>query len=265
MNVVSAMVEGAELRLRQPVPSLRCHLGCFWSMTTTPATRLRTLPDACATLTVETEGGTPPRCFLAGPRLTPAERIPGAGQTLFGVRLRPGVAFALTGVPIHTLVERRPPLASLLPTAGRQLDRLLARARTADEGLDVLEAFLLRRLAGAQVDARVQRALDLIAGSGGQVRVAQLPRDCRVSSRHLRRLLHVWVGFSPKRLATVSRFQALLQRLETSPGGSSADAAAELGYFDQSHLTHDVSTFAGAGPRHLARHRVADFSKTRCG
>jgi hypothetical protein len=53
VNVASAMVEGAELRLRQPVPPLRSYLGCFWSMATTPATRLRTLPDACVTLTVE--------------------------------------------------------------------------------------------------------------------------------------------------------------------------------------------------------------------
>ena len=49
------------------------------------------------------------------------------------------------------------------------------------------------------------------------------------------------------------------------PGGSSAGVAAELGYFDQSHLTHEVAVFAGASPRHIARHQVADFSATRCG
>jgi AraC-like DNA-binding protein len=63
----------------------------------------------------------------------------------------------------------------------------------------------------------------------------------------------------------ISRFQALLRRIETSPAGSSADAAAELGYFDQSHLSHEMAAFAGASPRYIARHRVADFSKTRCG
>ena len=91
MNVASAMVEGARLRLRRPVSSLRAYLGCFWSIETTPATRLRTLPDACATLSVESGQGLALKCFLVGPRQTPAEGAPPAGQTLFGVRLKPGV------------------------------------------------------------------------------------------------------------------------------------------------------------------------------
>src|SRR5579864_6820975 len=47
------MVEGARLRLRRPVFSLCAYVGCFWSIETTPATRLRTLRDACATLSIE--------------------------------------------------------------------------------------------------------------------------------------------------------------------------------------------------------------------
>jgi hypothetical protein len=115
MNVASAMVEGAEMILRRPVSSLRPHVGCFWSIETTPAMRLRTLPDACTTLTVELSEGTAPKCFLAGPRLTPTERMPAVGQVFFGVRLLPGVAFVLTGIPVHTLTERRTRLAALLP------------------------------------------------------------------------------------------------------------------------------------------------------
>ena len=91
MNVAGAMVEGARLRLHRPVSSLRAYLGCFWSIETTPATRLRTLPDACATLSVESGQGIALKCFLVGPRQTPAEGAPPAGQTLFGVRLKPGI------------------------------------------------------------------------------------------------------------------------------------------------------------------------------
>ena len=91
VNVASAMVEGARLRLRRPVSSLRAYVGCFWSIETTPATRLRTLPDACATLSIESGHSKALECFLVGPRQTPAEGAPPAGQTLFGVRLKPGV------------------------------------------------------------------------------------------------------------------------------------------------------------------------------
>jgi hypothetical protein len=81
VNVASAMVEGARLTLRRPVSSLRAYLRCFWSIETFPATRLRTLPDACATLSIESSHSKALECFLVGPRQTPAERVPATGQT----------------------------------------------------------------------------------------------------------------------------------------------------------------------------------------
>jgi len=225
---------------------------------------LRTLPDACATLSIESGHNKALACFLAGPRQTPAERAPATGQTLFGVRLKPGVAFALTSVPVHTLVERRVRLAALLPKAGSRLENSLAGTRTVDKGIDVLERFLLQRLSEVPIDARVQAALKRIEECRGHIRIEQLACDCQVSLRHLDRLLRNWAGLSPKRLARIMRFQALLQHMEISPSDRSAGAAAELGYFDQAHLTNEVASFAGTSPGKIIPHRVADFSKTRC-
>lgn len=105
MNVATAIVETAELRLRQPVAFLREFLGCFWSMTVRHSARIRAFPDGCTTISIESS--IEPKCFFAGPRLTPWKGAPGAGQTLIGVRLRPGVAFALTGMPVRRFVDRR--------------------------------------------------------------------------------------------------------------------------------------------------------------
>src|SRR5260370_19596481 len=214
VNVASAMVEGARLRLRRPVSPLRVAVGCFWSIETTPATRLRTLPDACATLSIESSHSKALECFLVGPRQTPAERGPATGQTLFGVRLKPGVTFMFIGIPVRTLVERRIRLAALLPEVGSRLEKRLAGTRTVDEGIDVLERFLIQQLSNVQIDSRVQMALKRIEECRGQIRIGQLARDCQVSLRHLDRLLRNWVGFSPKRLARIMRFQALLQHME---------------------------------------------------
>jgi AraC-like DNA-binding protein len=247
MNVASAMVAGAELTLRRPVS----------------ATRLRTLPDGCAAISVEVREGAPPKCLFAGPCLTPTERVPAAGQILFGVRLLPGVAFALTGVPVYKLADRRMPLAALLPDDDPPLEKRLADMQTHDGRFDALEQFLVARMAGAQIDSRVQSALQRIENCAGQTPIAEIARACRISPRHLNRLMHNWVGFSAKRLARFMRFQTLLQRMEASPPNP-ARAAAELGYFDQSHLANEVAQFAGMSSGPLAAHRVADFSKTRC-
>ncbi len=264
MNVTSAIVQGAELKLRRPVPTLRPYLGCFWSITTTAGTRLRMLPDACTTLAVERGKDERPKCFLIGPRLTPVERTPGAGHVLFGVRLRPGVAFALTRNPVHQMVDRRTVLAAMLPDDASRMERRLADAIGTEEGLDILEEFLLRHLDGVRIDQRVEKALAQVEQCSGQIRIMQLARSCQVSSRHLNRLLRIWLGFSPKRLARIVRFQGLLQRVEASCSAGLARLAAEAGYYDQPHLANEVVQFAAASLGRIAGRGMADFSKTRC-
>lgn len=264
VNVASAIVERADLRLRRPVLSLRPYLGCFWSIETTADTRLRTLPDACTTIAVECMQGERPKSFLVGPRLTPIDRAPGVGRVLFGVRLQPGVAFGLTGKPVHQVVDGRALLAALLPDDTPRMERRLADADRTKERFDILEEFLLRRLDGVQIDPRVERALLHVEECRGQLRTTQLARYCQVSARHLNRLLRTWLGFSSKRLARITRFQALLQRLEHSRSGGLARLAVELGYYDQSHLTNEVAQFADLGLGRISGPSMADFSNTRC-
>lgn len=265
VDVASAMVRGARVTLRRPEPSLRPYVGCLWFVETTPATRLQTVPDACATLSVELCEHALPECFLAGPRLAAAERRPALGQAFLGVRLLPGVAFLLTGVAVHRLTERRTPLTTLLPDAAARFDHLLTDARTVTQRFDALEAFLGQRLAGTHLDARVDRAVKAIEDSAGLIRMAQLARDCQISRRQLHRLVRNWVGIAPKRLARIVRFQAALNRMETAPPGDSQRIAADLGYFDQAHLTKETTQFARTSPAKIIAHHVADFSKTRCG
>ena len=201
MSVASAIIEAADLRLRPPAPSLRPYLGCFWSITTTDATRLRTLPDGCATPSVDCTRGNGPKCFLTGPQLTPAEIAPRAGKVFFGVRLRPGVAFALTKKPVSELTDGRVRLADLMPDDAPRMEKRMAAAVRVEEGVDILEEFLLLRLNGVQIDSRVEGALQQIEGSSGRIRITQLAKDCQASARNLDRLFRKWVGFSPKRMA----------------------------------------------------------------
>ena len=77
---------------------------------------------------------------------------------------------------------------------------------------------------------------------------------------HLNRLLRTWLGFSPKRLARITRFQALLQRVEDSPSGGLAQLAVELSYYDQPYLTNEVAKFAAVGLGRIASRGMADFS-----
>src|SRR5262249_42599646 len=99
--------------------------------------------------------------------------------------------------------------------------------------------------------------------SGGQIRSTEVATLCKLSARHLNRLMRTWVGFSTKRLIMIGRFQALLRQLESSGHGDWATLAAALGYYDQPHLAKEVANFTGITPQALSS-SVADFSKTRC-
>jgi AraC-like DNA-binding protein len=257
----SAILQGGNLQLRPPISALRPYLGCFWSLTTTTDTRLRGLPDGCCMLWFERD------LFLSGPQLVPSERIPDPGQVLVGVRLQPGVAFLLTGVAVHKFAGKRTRLARILQHdhCVPLLEKQLSATDRAEERFDLLQAFLMARLGGKLIDQRVATALQQIESSSGQIRIMPLAQNCHTSVRNLCRLLRCWVGLSPKRLARVVRFQAMLQHLELPRLDSPARIAAELGYFDQAHLSGEVARLSGISPGPLEKRYMADFSKTRCG
>jgi AraC-like DNA-binding protein len=264
MNVASAFVTGARLIRRPPDVQLRASVGCFWALPCTAETRIRSLPDGCATLSIELSQSQAPQSFLTGPRIVPGELVPARDLTLVGVRLRPGVLFAMTGVPAWQLTGRREPLARWRAADAGDLERGLAVVSSHDERFDVLEAFVRARLAHAAVDTRVLLAVEFLRQSEGRMRIVELANRCGMSVRHLNRLLRGWVGLSPKTFARIMRFQASLGRLNPSSPPDLAGMANGLGYFDQAHLSNEFVQLAGSSPRRIAPGRVADFSKTKC-
>ena len=264
MNVASAFLNDAQLIRRPPDVRLRAFVGCFWALPCTTETRIRSLPDGCTALTIELSEGRSPQSFLTGPRLVPGEFVPARELTLLGVRLRPGVLFALTGVPASNLTERREPLAKWRQADAAELEGGLAAAYSHEDCFDVLEAFVSARLADKPVDERILLGVQLLEHCEGRIKIADLAERCRMSARHLDRIFRRWVGLSPKTFARIMRFQASLARLDPRSAPALAEMASGLGYFDQAHLSNEFAQLAGLSPRRIAPSRVADFSKTRC-
>jgi AraC-like DNA-binding protein len=261
MSVTSTVVHRAETRFVEAAPSLRSYVGCFWVITAEQGARIQIVPDGSTSISIELRNGRSSGWFLRGPLVRPDVRRFASPATLVGVRLRPGVAFLVSGVSAHAMVGRRIRLGSPAFRGLANGDRL---SRTAEQRIDGLQRFLLERLANAQVHTVVAQALRHIERTQGGVRIGDLAADCSVSPRHLNRLMRLWVGYGAKRLCRIVRFQATLTQIEQSPARSGAALASETGYFDQAHLTLDTGRLAGATPRRLASRHAADFYKTRC-
>jgi AraC-like DNA-binding protein len=261
MSISSTLVDRAEIRFHEASHELRRFFGCFWVITAERDAMLRIVPDGSTAISIQLQDDQSSGWWLRGPLERPDERRFMSPATLVGVRLRPGVAFILTGISVYELVGRRISLSAV--PAFRELVGNQASLQAPMQCIDLLQRFLINRLKDASVHSVVATALDQIERKRGCVRVEDVAARCGVSPRHLNRLMRAWIGYGPKRYAGVIRFQQTLHQMENSPSRSAAALASETG-FNQSHLTLDLTRLAGATPGHLASSGMADFSKTRC-
>ena len=262
MSISTTLIDGADIRFQEAAVALRRYVGCFWVLTAEPGATIRVVPDGTTAISIERQKTGYSEWFLRGPLLRPAERRFTAPTTLIGVRLRPGVAFMLSGIPAQSIVNRRISLSRC--ASFHDLVSIDVSEHTPSQCIETLQDFLINRLENSNVDSIVATALAEIDGEHGSQRVSDIAARCGVSARHLNRLMRQWVGFGPKRYAGVVRFQATLMEMEQAPEQSVALLASGSGYFDQAHLTVDVGRFAGATPGSLMSDDMSDFSKTRC-
>jgi AraC-like DNA-binding protein len=261
VSISSTLVHRAEIRFHEAADVLRPYVGCFWVITAERDATIRIVPDGSTAISIELQNR-PSEWLLRGPLVRPDERRFTSASTLIGVRLRPGVAFILSGIAAERTVGHRIAVSTI--AAFRELVEEDPPPQTPAQCIDALQRFLIRRLRNASMNSVVAKALHEIENDQAGATVGDIAARCHVSPRHLNRLMRIWVGYGAKRFARIVRFQATLEQIERSPTQSGAALASEAGYFDQAHLTLDLARFAGATPRDLASHCVADFSKTRC-
>src|SRR5262245_44040275 len=198
MSIAATLVDGADVEFRSAPEALRRHVGCFWIIRAGCGATLRFVPDGYSSIACELRGGRPAEWFLRGPSIGPSRRRFTAPTVLAGVRLRPGVPHLLTGSPVDRIVNRRVRLAG---AAWAQPSVDSASGDDPEEFIRSLAAFLDDRLAGARVHPVVLAAVESIKSTEGGAPIAGVAAACRISPRHLTRLMRTWTGVSPKAFA----------------------------------------------------------------
>jgi AraC-like DNA-binding protein len=226
------------MQIVRPAPSLAPYVKHYWLSPRSTARVHTVLPDGCVDVVLEVTGG---RCeaWAFGSTTRPVEVACIPGASYFGIRFRPGRSRHFLRAAAVELTGRRASASGLLrfdvsPETFPQLDHLLARALAK----------------AAPVHARVDEAVRLIEAAHGAVRTQDLARQLGLSPRQLQRSFAEAVGVTPKLFAMICRaaHAARLLRTRQAP----ADAAAQAGYADQSHMTRDFARLAGATPRDVA-------------
>src|SRR5689334_3416698 len=106
-TITSTVVRRAEIRFREADVSLRPYVGCFWVISAQRNATIRVVPDGSTSISTDLRNGRSSGWWLRGPLARPDERQFSIPTTIVGVRLRPGVAFVLSGIAADEMVGRR--------------------------------------------------------------------------------------------------------------------------------------------------------------
>jgi AraC-like DNA-binding protein len=232
-------------REHPPPPDLAELVACTWERAEGPEPdgAVRVLPDGCVDLVWSTRGG----LVLAGPDTGPVVYPVERDYSAAGLRLRPGVAGSVLGLPASELRDERPELSALWGRDAARLEERIALARPSHRR-ELLENAVRPLARDAEPDELVLAGLPLLGRRGSSV--AELARTLAISERALRRRFNDAIGYGPKKLDRIIRFRRLLRLAGHREDGLAA-AAAELGYADQAHLTREVRELSGLTPVEL--------------
>jgi AraC-like DNA-binding protein len=257
-----------------PPTALRGAVACLWASVTPepadqadqaeadpadPAARSGlVLPDACSDLIWEQGVG----AHVAGPDTGPARPMIKPGAVIVGVRFRPSAGGQVLKTPLSEIANQRVALADLLPPAARRLSPALDPEEAAERMLEITGALVV----DAAPDPAMARAAVLLRDPAA--RAEAVAAEVGLSERQFRRRSQAAVGYGPKTLQRVLRFQRFVRLLDAAPGPAPtapgraappdlAALATHVGYADQAHLTRECSALSGLTPASLARVRRA--------
>jgi AraC-like DNA-binding protein len=237
----------------------------FDGATTQPKERI--FPDGCAELILQLDdvyrdGDSPalahfPKICFNGLRSKPSVIVgPGRRCRVLGIRFTPVGGCMLLHSTIRDLRDVTVDFRECAGDAANELgERCASAAETSprDAGQNAISAIRAavswiweHAVTEFEVDASVLVAVRAIRSARGSLPLDALGPDLRLTRSRLAHRFFDAFGVTPKRFARIVRFRNALSHLGREE--SIAGAAAELGYYDQSHMYRDFEEFGGIAP-----------------
>lgn len=234
---------------RRPPAALRAYVARTWAGSSAGRAPEQVaepvLPDGC--MDIMWDGR---RLLVSGPDTRPVTAEGGA-PFFVGVRMRPGAGPRFLGLPAGELRDQRLDLELAWPEAG-QLAGELSEATSLGQAGAMLERALWRRLPSV---GRLDPLVEAVTRDW-RTPTATLAAGAGISERQVHRRFVEAVGYGPKFLQRVLRFQAFLAAASSMPAARLGELAASVGYADQPHLTREARALAGMTPAELRANRV---------
>lgn len=233
-----------------PCDALKPYIRCFWGSQTTNinfADRSLVTPDTCMDIIINVNySKNEVQSVFCGindqPFVSQAEATTDIIST-FAIR------FYAWAVPLFSSNDMKsvsnifcnsehyfPTLTAKLGQMVWLFPELMKRAEQA-------ELFLLEELNLNRLNLNVMNAVYTMLKNTGNLQMADLSQYTSISTRQLERLFKIHIGMSPKKLASLIRYQNVWNQVLQQPNVNIQDLVHKYGYTDQPHLLNDFKRF----------------------
>lgn len=237
------------LHISLPAIPLRAYISHYWLSLDNTDDTYSIWPDGTIDVVV-TVGATDLRTEIFGSTTSRADLPLAIGSHYLGIRFRPGQSRHFLDIPASALTDCVQPVDGAFFLDASEVAELISMNGLFARLDTILLGHLRRRPPHhSQMDDVIRH----IETTRGSLRISQLVDMYGRSSRQFERQFLAVVGLPAKLFAEINRFQhaATLLAHTTLP---LAQIASELGYADQSHLTHEFSRFSEMPPSRLRQH-----------
>lgn len=253
-----------DFKILEPQQDLATWVKCYWNLESpkekTP--KVNTIvPDGCMKLIFHygdpymnhTDSGERfvlPRGLLIG-QLTKPYIVEPTGETkTFFVCFHPNGFIPFSPFPIKEMENTAVPLDKLFGKDGILLEDNILNASSTEERIEIIEAFLLQKLANHQtIDNIIDSTIETIFTANGQLSVDVISKKNNINRRQLARKFSSDIGLSPKQLSKTIRLQTTLKALLAEKATSLTSVALDNEYYDQAHFIKDFKEFTGLTPK----------------
>ena len=224
-----------------PCAALQPFIHCFWYSHASPHPAALVIPDTCMDLLFVQQDDSI-RCvfcalcdqtFLSSHQ----SRIP------FAIRFYPWAAAMFADMPLDGTLNLSLDAHLHFPLLCKELLRMIECTYTFEQRYEQAQSLLYRRLERQRMSADFLNATHEMLHSEGRARIETVARSVQLSQRQLERLFSRQTGASPKKLASMIRYQYLWRDAVLSSHFDIQDAVYRYGYTDQSHLLHQFRQY----------------------
>jgi AraC-like DNA-binding protein len=149
-------------------------------------------------------------------------------------------------------VAEHVPIPGIWQTLANTLDGVVKNS-TYEDHVPTIEAFLTTLICPLQPELIfIEEAIQCLYNTQGMARIDELAANLYLSQRQLDRQFKQQVGITPKRLARLIRFEAIVNQLMDDPDYRFDDLVFEFGYTDAAHFSNDFKAIADRTPSEFA-------------